>query len=68
MKIITKGEHVISRKELGHNSWTLLHMVTGAFPDEINEVLVKKFNAFLLLFGQMYPCKLCANHFMMLLK
>jgi hypothetical protein len=43
-------------------------MVTGAFPDEINSNLVKKFNVFLILFGQMYPCKLCANHFMNLLK
>ncbi len=43
-------------------------MVTGGFPDEINEVLVKKFNVFLIMFGQMYPCKLCANHFMELLK
>lgn len=43
-------------------------MVTGGFPEIIPESLAKKFNAFLILFGQMYPCKLCANHFMELLK
>lgn len=43
-------------------------MVSGSFPEEINKVLVKKFNVFLILFGQMYPCKMCANHFMALLK
>ena len=66
--IIDKGEHHVSRQELGHNAWQLLHMMTGSFPDEIPEPLVKKFNVFLISFGQMYPCKLCANHFMKHLK
>lgn len=43
-------------------------MVTGSFPENFDDNLRKKFNAFLILFGQMYPCKLCANHFMQLLK
>ena len=67
-KILDSEQHHISRKELGQNSWTLLHMVTGGFPEFIPPGLVKKFNVFLILFGQMYPCKLCANHFMELLK
>ena len=67
-KILDSEQHHISRKELGHNSWTLLHMATGGFPEFIPPGLVKKFNVFLILFGQMYPCKLCANHFMELLK
>ena len=43
-------------------------MMTGSFPDEITPSLAKKFNTFLILFGQMYPCKLCANHLMEHLK
>ena len=43
-------------------------MMSGSFPDEITYVLSEKFNTFLILFGQMYPCKLCANHFMEHLK
>ena len=46
--IIDKGEHHVSRQELGHNAWQLLHMMTGSFPDEIPEPLVKKFNVFLI--------------------
>lgn len=32
-KILDQAEHKISRQELGHNSWTFLHMVTGGFPE-----------------------------------
>lgn len=67
-KIINQTEHTMTREQLGHQSWTLLHMVTGGFPETFDDNLRKKFNTFLILFGQMYPCKLCANHFMQLLK
>lgn len=49
---------------MGRQSWSLLHMITGAFPQKFDDGLRQKFNTFLVLFGQMYPCKLCANHFM----
>jgi hypothetical protein len=42
--------------------------MTGAFPEKFDNNLREKFNTFLILFGQMYPCKMCANHFMQLLK
>lgn len=44
--------------------WTLLHMVSGSFPEDITPSLVKKFNTFIILWGQFYPCKLCASHFL----
>lgn len=53
---------------MGRQSWSLLHMMTGAFPEKFDNNLREKFNTFLILFGQMYPCKMCANHFMQLLK
>jgi hypothetical protein len=28
----TAFDHVITREQLGHQSWTLLHMITGGFP------------------------------------
>lgn len=48
--------------------WTILHMMTGSFPEDIPPNLVKKWNAFLILFGQFYPCKLCSTHFLKMLK
>lgn len=66
--IIEKGEHQISRQELGKMGWTLLHMISGSFPKDIPADLVKQFNEFLHLFGHMYPCKLCAGHFLQLLE
>jgi FAD-linked sulfhydryl oxidase len=66
--ISNNTEHAITREQLGRQTWALLHMITGGFPDTFNDILRKKFNTFLVQFGQMYPCKLCANHFMMLLK
>lgn len=62
--IIEEGEHKITRQELGHMGWTILHMVTGSFPAEITPELRLKFNTFLRLFGHMYPCKLCSQHFL----
>lgn len=32
VKLIEEGEHNITRQELGHMGWTMLHMMTGAFP------------------------------------
>ena len=67
-KLIDEGEHNITRQELGHMGWTILHMMTGSFPEELTPALVKKWNAFLVLFGQFYPCKLCSTHFLTMLK
>jgi len=66
--IIDEGAHNISRQELGHMGWTILHMMTGSFPEDIPPELVKKWNTFLVLFGQFYPCKLCSGHFLQMLK
>lgn len=32
-QLIENGKHEITREELGHNSWELLHMMTGSFPN-----------------------------------
>lgn len=66
--MIAEGTYKISRAELGRMGWTMLHMITGSFPEEIPEDMRKKFNAFLGLFSHLYPCKLCAKHFIELLK
>ena len=59
-QLIEKGEHEITRQQLGRMGWTMLHMMTGSFPEEITPELRQKWNAFLILFGQFYPCKVCS--------
>jgi len=68
VKLIEEGEHTITRPELGRMGWTILHMMTGSFPEDLTPSLVKKWNAFLVLFGQFYPCKVCSTHFLKMLK
>ena len=63
-QLIEEGEHKISRSELGRMGWTMLHMMTGSFPEEITPELRQKWNTFIVLFGQFYPCKLCSSHFL----
>lgn len=48
--------------------WTILHMMTGSFPKDFDENLVKKWNIFMILFGHFYPCKLCSTHFLKMMK
>ena len=33
VKLIDEDEHNITRQELGHMGWTILHMMTGSFPE-----------------------------------
>ncbi|CAD8133346.1 unnamed protein product [Paramecium pentaurelia] len=54
----------ITREELGRNGWTLLHMISATLPVEFDEKFTFKINVFLNLFGQFYPCKECAGHFL----
>jgi len=48
--------------------WTILHMMTGSFPEDITPELRRKWNTFVILFGQFYPCKLCSSHFLKMQK
>ncbi|MCF6283470.1 MAG: bifunctional [glutamate--ammonia ligase]-adenylyl-L-tyrosine phosphorylase/[glutamate--ammonia-ligase] adenylyltransferase, partial [Candidatus Polarisedimenticolaceae bacterium] len=66
--IVGNDKRKVTREELGRNSWALLHMITGNFPENISAGMAKEFNTFLVLFAKMYPCKLCANHFMEILR
>ena len=48
--------------------WTLLHMISGSFPEELTAEDRQKWNTFFVLFGQFYPCKVCSSHFLTMLK
>jgi FAD-linked sulfhydryl oxidase len=57
----------MTREELGRHGWTLLHMISATLPIEFDANFSTKINVFLNLFGQFYPCKECANHFLAML-
>ncbi|CAD8083457.1 unnamed protein product [Paramecium sonneborni] len=59
-----KFSSVITREELGRMGWTLLHMISATLPVDFDEEFAFKINVFLNLFGQFYPCKECAGHFL----
>ncbi|EGR30514.1 hypothetical protein IMG5_130280, partial [Ichthyophthirius multifiliis] len=54
----------ITREQLGNAGWTLLHMISATYPVEVTKDFVDRTNLFLNLFGQFYPCKECAQHFL----
>ena len=56
--------HVLSKDELGRASWKLLHSIPNRYP-ESNPSQVEKTEMynFLKLFGKLYPCKMCSDHF-----
>ncbi|CAD8168412.1 unnamed protein product [Paramecium pentaurelia] len=54
----------ITREELGRAGWTLLHMISATLPVDFDEEFTFKINVFLNLFGQFFPCKECAGHFL----
>eukprot|EP01015_Nassula_variabilis_P032386 TRINITY_DN7542_c0_g2_i4.p1 TRINITY_DN7542_c0_g2~~TRINITY_DN7542_c0_g2_i4.p1 ORF type:complete len:171 (+),score=19.39 TRINITY_DN7542_c0_g2_i4:65-577(+) len=58
----------ITREQMGHMGWTLLHLMTGNYPVEPTIEDQQKMNEFLHLFGYFYPCKECSGHFLEMLK
>ena len=48
--------------------WTMLHMMSGSFPETLSPTLIRKWNTFIVLFAHLYPCKLCSGHFLKLLE
>ena len=50
-------------EDLGRSSWTLLHALTASYPDRPSPSHQQKTKSFLHLFGQLYPCWVCAEDF-----
>lgn len=66
--LLNTSSHAISREQLGRQSWTLLHMISGQMPDAIDDMLRDKINIFLnLLYDSAYSVAnsiraSCAEH------
>jgi hypothetical protein len=47
----------------GPSTWTALHLMTLAYPEEPTEEDKKKHRAFLYALAEVLPCSVCQNHF-----
>mmetsp|Transcript_22960 Transcript_22960/g.80122 ORF Transcript_22960/g.80122 Transcript_22960/m.80122 type:complete len:190 (+) Transcript_22960:6462-7031(+) len=52
-----------TKQQLGHCTWTLLHRLAAQFPAEPTADDQATITTFFTLFGQLYPCHECAEHF-----
>ena len=53
----------LSREQLGHYSWSLLHTIAAGYPEQPPAATQAGMAEFLRLFGEFYPCAMCAPHF-----
>lgn len=50
-------------EQLGRSSWTLLHTIAANYPERPSPVQQNETRQFLRLFGNVYPCWVCADDF-----
>lgn len=50
-------------EQLGRSTWTLLHTMTAAYPEQPTLTQQSETKQFISLFGKMYPCWSCADDF-----
>ncbi|AET39689.1 flavin-linked sulfhydryl oxidase Ecym_4668 [Eremothecium cymbalariae DBVPG len=56
-----------ARKELGRASWKYFHTLLARFPEKPTNEEQSKLKKLIQLFGELYPCGECSEHFMQLL-
>jgi len=57
----------ISREELGHATWSLIHTMASKFPETPTDTQKTAAQTFLQSLGELYPCGTCGKHFRQLL-
>ncbi|CEO98113.1 hypothetical protein PBRA_006227 [Plasmodiophora brassicae] len=53
----------LTRAELGHATWSLLHTMAAKFPDNATSAQQNDYRQFMHLLARLYPCHECAGHF-----
>lgn len=53
----------VTREELGHGVWVMLHTLAANYPDDPDSEEVAKMVDFIYLVGEMFPCGTCRDHF-----
>ena len=57
-----------SRAELGRATWKFLHVMMARYPETPTQDDQIALRNFIHLFGRLYPCGQCADHFRMMLQ
>jgi len=59
---------MITKEELGKQTWSFLHTLASQFPDEPSNAEKTHAKNLMNAIGALYPCKECAEHFRSVLK
>jgi FAD-linked sulfhydryl oxidase len=72
---VVHGDHVMGKlgnetlkAELGRAAWKVLHTTMARFPDKPTPDESEALKQYIHLFGRLYPCGECAEHFQQILK
>lgn len=57
------SELLMTREELGRNTWTLLHSVAGSYPQVPTEKDKEGIHNMINSLATLYPCQECREHF-----
>ena len=58
----------LTKQEIGRNTWSLLHSIAASYPNEPTEEDKKQITNFLYGLANLFPCKICGNHLLRMLK
>ena len=58
----------LTKQEIGRNTWSLLHSMAAAYPNEPTEEDKKQITNFMYGLANHFPCKICGSHLLKMLK
>ena len=58
----------LTKQEIGRNTWSLLHSMAAAYPNEPTEEDKKQITNFMYGLAAHFPCKICGSHLLRMLK
>jgi FAD-linked sulfhydryl oxidase len=61
-------EAKITREQLGHATWTMLHTIAAYFPTEPTPIQIQSAKDLLYGIADTFACRICGEHFTQLLK
>jgi hypothetical protein len=53
----------LTREEVGHATWSLLHTMAAKFPANVTEAEQDDYRQFLHILSRLFPCAECSGHF-----
>ena len=57
----------LTKQEIGRNTWSLLHSMAAAYPNEPTDDDKKQITNFMYGLAPLFPCKICGSHLLKML-